>query len=556
MEEPLSEVPRGRGIAWVVLPLLILAIYSSHNINYMLPAFDSQLGENYQPLRALKFYASKGADYHKYGPAPNLLLAPVYAPSIGWWWLTDTFSKPSGDFPYGLDRPLEQLTSLIRGGRILFMLIGLACYAFLLVSLRRMTPNVVAITVGFMICLGSNYAGGFYLANTRPDGLTFAFVALALGFYVRILFDGPTKLRAALMSLCAVVAISCKELAGPVFVLPYLAMGIHYFRESAHDVGARRDYWGFARSAVGMGLGSYFLLNVMLSPSTWFIRMSHWVGGAGTSSGVWRHDVEAGFSSVGHVVQLFEGFLSTLGPGGLWIGIASIAALIVLRPRMWGMLLLPFVSVLLLGLIPLGLPGDRFFTVATTSLVPAIALGLATIWTAIRESAMARPALALVVLALAANLLFATWTWHKLKGLEGYVIERSLAQEDGVEGTINLLSVYPLMPGKHRLVALGYDLDHRSVQELIDADPATRPDRIYLKLGLKMFWDHAKDLPERRNLLAGHGFNIDQWESVEKLGYRLREEIVPVTPDWFPFDWMPTVRYSEARNHILLYVKN
>lgn len=55
MEEPLSEVPRGRGIAWVVLPLLILAIYSSHNINYMLPAFDSQLGENYQPLRALKF---------------------------------------------------------------------------------------------------------------------------------------------------------------------------------------------------------------------------------------------------------------------------------------------------------------------------------------------------------------------------------------------------------------------------------------------------------------------------------------------------------------------
>ena len=51
-----------------------------------------------------------------------------------------------------------------------------------------------------------------------------------------------------------------------------------------------------------------------------------------------------------------------------------------------GLLLLPFASITLLGLVPLGFPGDRFYTVATVALVPPVALGLCGLLDRVRGS--------------------------------------------------------------------------------------------------------------------------------------------------------------------------
>ena len=55
--------------AWPVWgPLLPLLVYVAPFISFMLPSRMDHLGEVYQPLQALKFFATRGTTYHKYGP--------------------------------------------------------------------------------------------------------------------------------------------------------------------------------------------------------------------------------------------------------------------------------------------------------------------------------------------------------------------------------------------------------------------------------------------------------------------------------------------------------
>ena len=49
-------------------------------------------------MRAVKFLHSRGHPYHKYGPVPNLVLAPGYAAFMAHWTLTGVFTSPSDSF--------------------------------------------------------------------------------------------------------------------------------------------------------------------------------------------------------------------------------------------------------------------------------------------------------------------------------------------------------------------------------------------------------------------------------------------------------------------------
>jgi hypothetical protein len=114
--------------------------------------------------------------------------------------------------------------------------------------------------------------------------------------------------------------------------------------------------------------------------------------------------------------------------------------------------------------------------------------------------------------------------------------------------------VHPRVPGKSRLEALfGYRVDPRSMQELMDADPASRPDRIYVNAGEIGFLEDGRELPERIELFRGQGLDLERWPGVEALGYRLRERIVTDTPGWYPFDWMPSIRWTAERSPMYVY---
>jgi hypothetical protein len=538
---------------WVAVPLAVLFALAVPTLTYMLPACESLLGENYQPLRALKFYASLGGEFHKYGTMPNFLLLPVYAPSFAWWWATGSFSGPSADFPYGLTDPVSQLSWLIFCGRLFFVGFGLAMYACLLRSLEAVTPYRSVIVVGFLVCIGTNWAPAHFLANTRPDGPTYAFVAASLAVYLRILYAGATVRRGVWLSLLAVAAISSKEIAGPVYVLPYLGLALMLYRESASDPSKRRNCVRVALASVGAGVTSYLVLNVVYAPLVWWARTLHWLGGQGTSRDVWYVGGSSAFTALDRVYVLFEGFFSTLGPGGFWVVLVGLASLVCLRPHLWGMLALPFVSAVALGLGPLGFSGDRFYSVGTVCLVPPVVAGLSELWLRVRETHRGRALAVAAITAVCVNAWYGTWAWHRLDMGAVRVIEDSLAREGGFEGTINVLGISPAVPNKSRLEWLGYTLDHRAIQELVESDPSERPDRIYVHAGTLAFIEDGRALPGRVELLRDQGLDLERFHGVESLGYRLRETVVTELPGWYPFGFMPSVQWYAQRSPILIY---
>ncbi len=539
---------------WIALPLLLLAAYASPSVGYMLPGYESFLGEDYQPLQALKFYASLGGEYHKYGPMTNFMLLPVYGASFAWWWMSGAFAGPSGDFPYGLADPLGQLSALIFLGRLFFLVVGLALYAVLMVSLRRVGFDVRFVVLAFLFCVATDQPVAYYLANNRPDGPAFEFLAASLGVYVLMLYQGITRTRGILLSLCAVCAITSKELAGPAYILPYLGLGWLLWKAARQDPTRRPALLRIAGASLATGVGSYLLLNVVYAPRTWLVRMSHWLGGPGTDPDVWFEGGGAAVTLGSRLTTLGEGMLGVLGPGGFPVVALAVVVLLIRRPKHAGMMLLPFLSITALGLWPLGFPGDRFFAFAAIALVPSVVLGFSELWRTIERATWKPVALGFVGIALVANGLYANWTWLSLEGLPERATERVLQDETPrFDGTINVLSVHPGVPGKSRLTALGFRVDPRSIAQLIAASPDQRPDRIYTNAGGLAFVEYASQSEARAGLLRAQGFEIRDWQGLAGLGYRQIAAVRTETPSWFPFAWMPAVRWRAERSPIFVY---
>ncbi len=542
--------------AYVWLPLLVVVLLAAPSIGYLLPNYACVLGESYQPLRALRFFQTLGQDFHKYGPMTNLLLAPGYALSLGGWWWSGTFANPSGEFPYGLQQPLEQLSFLIVQGRVIFLLLFVGLFAFLLTSLRAVTSNRLAVALAFSFCVATNYCAVGFAAFTRPDGPMLALVGASLGVYMRILHDGLTLRRGVWLSALAVCAISTKEIAGPVYVLPYLGLLFLAAQEARANPSRRAAVARSVGWMLATGVVAYLVLNVVYAPANWWLRISHWLAGSGADSAVWGGLGSGAMTEAGFAELLAQTFVNNLGPGGTLVTLAALVALALSRPKQAFFSLLPVLSVVALGLVPLGYGSDHFTAVAAVALVPPVAFGLDVLLTR-AASGWARPALgAALGLALAVNLAFANFAWIRLEGLFPRVVERALADDPPGDASISLAEVYPEIPGKSRLSWLGYRVDPKSLRQIMDAEPSQRPDRIYLYSGMRGFIEQAKSQPARAQMLIGEGLDVSRWNGVEALGYRLSRTVEPATPAWFRFDWMPAVDLWRRLSPVYVYERS
>jgi len=534
-----------------LVPIAFLTMMAAPVIIYMLPAYESYISEIYQPLRALRFMASFGQDYHKWGVMPNLLLAPGYAVTIAYWYATGQFSAPSGDFPYGLSDPLHQLTFLILQGRILFFLIALCSLTVLVTALRRVTADRVSILLAVFFAVSSNIIVIRLWPSMKPDGPMLSFCALSLAVYIRIATNGFTTSRGVWLSLSAVGAVSSKELAATLFILPYIAVAYVGWREAAESASRRRFVRGYVISLV-TGMTAYSVLNVVYAPGIWWRRMAFWTTGAGKDPDIWGG--QEGLSYIAHVAY---SIVNNLGPGGTLIfALAMIGATIPPR-RITVMLAMPALSILFIGLLPMGYAHDRFYMPFALCLVPPAALGLARL----RVLFAARPtvriiALLLTAVALAANTDFATFTWHQLRTLKQASIDRYVQARLSKDDTINIFSLWPVPPGKERLNIFGYRQDGRSIIDL-SREPVALPRWILTDSGSLDFLTDARRYPKRAAmLLAETGLDAYAWDGLRSLGYESVERIEPIYPWWFAFSWMPAPREHSDLSTLEVYRLN
>ena len=524
--------------AWHIwVPLLILVILSAPVLTFLIPATKDYADEIYQPLQALKFFATRGHAFHKYGPMTNFVLAPFYGVSLLYWKLTGTLGKPSDTFPFGFAHPFEQMGSLILQGRIVCLVLALAGFAYLGHTLRLVTSNRFAIGLALIFCVATNYALLYTLPTPRPDSPMLAFTALALAVYLRMLYLGITPRRAIAFALWATFAVSARELSAPLFVLPYLALIVLARRGGQY----RALLLCFATTIL-----AYALLNIVYAPSTWWARMKFWTTGPGIDAEVWGGGATG---AGGRFAAVLACLLNNFGPAGAIVALAALTSLVIKRPPRWIGLLLPAISVYLFGLSRIQYPADRFFTIVALALVPAVAAGLA-------KMRIDRPAVLapLALLAVAVNIGFATFVGIALGGTFEAEVERHVAANLAKSDTLTQLVTFPENPNSTRLNYLGYRNDWRSIQQIAAGDPRQTPRWIYTTEGKLRFVDQSRTMPARAAMLMKESaFDASQWAGLEAMGYRLDQTIVPQTPTWFGFDWMPAVRQWKQRREVLVY---
>jgi len=286
-----------RPALWVgLLIALTVGILAAPSVTFLLPNTQSLQVEDYQPLKTLKFFKNRGQSYHKYGPMTNFVLAPGYAAALAWWHTNKEFENPTDKFPYGFKRPASQMTMLILQGRALFLVLGLMAIVWLMFQARLMTPSLGALIAAGSLLIATAPFVAQRLVITRPDSLLFTFLAICLGIYLKIMYLGFTRGRVVAFAVCVVCAITSKEIAGAILILPVLGvawMAIRSVREKAVTLSSALLSLVLAALA---GVVVYALLNVVYAPDVWLERMRFWLFGWNPAD-IWTNAATEGFET-------------------------------------------------------------------------------------------------------------------------------------------------------------------------------------------------------------------------------------------------------------------
>jgi hypothetical protein len=487
---------------------------------------------------------------------PNLVYAPLYAPLVAYWYATGDLKSPSTDYPYGFERPLEQMGALIAVGRVAGLLIALVSTAVYGRSVYQCTGSRVAVFVALLLCVALSPPLIVSFVSTKPDGLMLAFLAVSMAAYAQIVAGGLTRGRGLVLSLFAVFSISCKELTAPAFVLPYAGIAIQGWFQSRADRAARRRFLADFGITVLAGVFGYLAVNVIYAPATWLERMRWLHGSGGPDAAVWA---PPGYSSRDYLRDIGSGLMYDLGLGGVAIAVFALALALVAPIRNRILLWLPGFSFFTLAVLRLGYMPSYLLLPMNVLLVLPVAAALAYAgarWLS-GGPVYARILAGACIFALGAvNAWAANYAWA-LNAFKGEALEEEYVRRFvGKHELVNTGTIWPTPRGASRLSHLGYNVDSRSLMQLMSL-PDPVPDVILIHVQGLGWLEDAKRLPARTRMLTDSGGFYAEFPGFEALGYRLVEKHspslawplnVPWIPRWIR-RWYPTPEGAE----ILVY---
>ena len=533
-----------RRYGWMAVPSLILLLGSAQFVRFLVPnTDDNQVIHSCQPLKALRFFHSKGQDVHKWGPLPNVLHAPAFGGLLAYWKLTGALGRPSGDYPYGLKRPHEQLGAMIVAGRLVILVLGMVSMAWLTWALGRASKVPLLAVFAMLAMAATEPQLVVRMASTCVDGPMMVFLGLATGFYVLIIYEGLTRLRGVLLSISAVCAISCKELAVPLFILTYIGIAVRGWRQTRGARAERRTFLTNYAVTVGAGIGSYLLINVIYCPGSWLQRMDLVFLGTLKDPSIWADPRQ---TTLSYLAATGIAVVGTLGFGGTLLLVLAAVLSIWLRPRHALMAWLPFISHVAIVWRSAGYMPEYFMLPLTYlgALVLVVVFGESVPLLRQRFSS----SLGLKVLAgvgLAALVVDAVGGWGMATATRhasyNYMAERYVVEHVPRETSVGIADFAHRNPGASRLAYLGYEADDRSAGEWA----AQRTSLPQVVIADQEWLDWTRDMKLRPARAAAtttewSGFyDYSQFPGFEAMGYRKALTIGPELPGWIQLQLWP-----------------
>jgi len=520
--------------AYIIVPCFLILIYSSSLVIYQLPNNFDTLSESFEPLKTLKFVHSRGQAFHKWGPMPNFIYAPLYAPLIAYWYWRGDLRAITTNYPYGFRRPFEQQGDLIAVARSAGLVIAVVSLAMYGRALERLTGSRLAVFLALMLCVATSSRLVFDFVATRPDGLMLAFLAASMAVFVDIIAKGLRWRRGCLLSLLAVCSISCKELTVAVYVPLYLGLGL-WGAQPSEDSERRRFVTAYFIT-IAFGIGMYLLLNVAYAPDTWRLRIIEWTSGPGKDPAVWA---PPGYTASLYLRDVLEGILANLGVGGLVISAAALAIAVVSPMRNRFLLWVPASGfAVMMVMLTRGYTPDYFLSPLNVALVLPVSAAFASAGRSLAGS-QARRAVALTIVAVlcAVNAWTANAVWVRASLAPPALIEQYCLAHVSRQDLIHTANLWPRQPGADRLSYLGFDVDDCSLAEILTR-PARMPDVILIGQEEITWIQQFKIKPARDEMLASTGYHYRDFRGLEALGYHLTDVMEPRVPRFLDFPWV------------------
>jgi hypothetical protein len=374
-----------------------------------------------------------------------------------------------------------------------------------------------------------------------------AALALSMAVYARIVTEGFTLRRGALLSLTAVASVSCKEQAAPAFAAMY-----GWILLSALPL-RRRFLFEYA-AALLIGMGAYFAIDVVYAPASWWEHIQFWTSGPGKDAAVWA---PPGYTRSQYLKDAMNNFLFNLGPGGSAAVLAAMIGGAFYRSRAIVGAWAPFVVYLIVVVATAGYMPRYFMLPVTVLAALPVALVFAR-WARAWLSLAHQPQLAAVLglfLVTGLNLWEANMAWAQVRERPSWLIEHYAASNISKDQSVGLANPWRVAAGSSRLSYLGYRVDDRPLGALMQQSGGL-PDFILITREWENWLRDFSKAPARNELYEGTGYSYAAFRGMRALGYELQETVQPQLPFFLTFRWFPwPPNRPEDTGDLLVYRK-
>lgn len=440
---------------------LLLGLYALPGMVWYWPTGYDRM-ESYQPMQALKFFATLGHAFHKYGPMSNFVLAPFYAVTLLYWRLTGAFGKPAQSFPFGFSDPLLQMNWMVVEGRAVFLTLCLVSLYILVRRLGRLSPSQWLVGAVAVALLATDSYYSAIAASTRTDALMMAFGGLLMAGYINAVYDGLTLRRGVWMALWTACALSSKELSYAMILLPMAYLVVRSVRGRDPRLAAGWPLLCWTLVTAGTAMVAYGLMDVIYAPATWLARMRYWTSGEGLDPAIWAN------VSLGTNLRLgLLCALDHLGVGGALLTVVGLLALAISRPRHGLALAMPVLSFLLFGVARIHYTEIRYFLPLAITLPLPVLLGLEQVRLNLTKGGRRKLATVAVGLCVASNLVWGLWSDFMLDSIREVVMRRDILASPR-DRTYFIFNVVPQYPGMYSVSRDGYRMELRGFQQIVD----------------------------------------------------------------------------------------